>query len=151
DSLAHYQQVLRSVKYDNTNGGPGVHSLTVNFGADDGIVTASTVTATINVAFPVVIDLNGPASGTANSTFWLPSPSGGPISLATATATVTDTQNTNLTSMTVIITGTHTGDQLTFNTSGTSISGNFDGINTLTFNNSDTLDHYQQVLRSIKY
>ena len=43
-------------------------------------------------------------------------------------------------------------DVLSFDTTGTSISGSFAAVTgTVTFSGSDTLAHYQTVLRSVKY
>jgi hypothetical protein len=48
-SLANYQSVLRSVKYDNTSGGPGVGVITVNFSAVDTNAAVSNATSTTQI------------------------------------------------------------------------------------------------------
>jgi hypothetical protein len=50
DTVANYQQVLRTIKYNNTNGTPGVASLTVNIVANDGANLSAAAVATINVS-----------------------------------------------------------------------------------------------------
>ena len=58
----------------------------------------------------------------------------------------------NLASMTATLTTLHTGDVLSANTSGTSISASYDsGTGVLTLSNADSVANYQTVLRSIKY
>ena len=56
----------------------------------------------------------------------------------------------NLASLTAAIVGTHAGDTLTANTSGTSISASY-ASGTLSLTGSDTPAHYQTVLQTIKY
>ena len=46
DSVANYQSVLRSIKYDNTSGGPGV-DVTVNFVGTDAQGSSESAAATI--------------------------------------------------------------------------------------------------------
>ncbi len=49
DTLAHYQQVLRTVTYNNTTGSPGVATETVSVAADDGTNNSTAALATINI------------------------------------------------------------------------------------------------------
>ncbi len=49
DTLAHYQQVLRTVAYNNTTGSPGVAAETVSVVASDGINSSAPALATINI------------------------------------------------------------------------------------------------------
>ena len=50
DTLAHYQQELRFVNYNNTAGGPGTSPVLITFAASDGTVSSTPVTATVNVS-----------------------------------------------------------------------------------------------------
>src|SRR5262249_18445871 len=50
DTLAHYQQALRLISYNNTANGVGVTQQKVTFTATDGTVTSTPVTATVNVS-----------------------------------------------------------------------------------------------------
>ncbi len=103
---------------------------------------------TVTISAPKV-DLNGPtAAGTGFTATWK---NNGAVSITDSTAaTVMDDDSTNLTSMTATIATPSTGDQLTCVTTGTSISSAF-ANGALTLSGSDTLAHYQQVLRTIKY
>jgi hypothetical protein len=50
DTLAHYQQALRFISYNNTTGaGPGVSTVTVNIVATDGALSSNLATSTINI------------------------------------------------------------------------------------------------------
>jgi hypothetical protein len=49
-TLAQYSQELRLVNYSNTAGGPGTTPITATFVANDGAVSSTPVTATINVS-----------------------------------------------------------------------------------------------------
>ena len=48
-SLAAYETVLASVQYNNTSGGPGVASETINIVANDGISNSNTAVSTITI------------------------------------------------------------------------------------------------------
>jgi uncharacterized membrane protein len=50
DTVAHYQQALRFINYNNTLGGPGATPVLATFVASDGMFSSSPVTATINVS-----------------------------------------------------------------------------------------------------
>jgi hypothetical protein len=149
DTAAHYQQVLRTITYDNTNGGPGVPNELVELTASDGALASPTATAAIAIdLYPPVIDLNGAASGMGYSTFWT---NRGPVPVtAEADATIGDADSANLTSLTVALSTPHVGDLLTADTSGTAISASF-AAGTLSLSGSDTVAHYQQVFRTISY
>jgi autotransporter passenger strand-loop-strand repeat protein len=79
---------------------------------------------------------------------------GGAITLATS-GTITDQDSTTLVGATVAITGgtfANDGDVLAATTSGTSITASYSsGTETLTLSGTDTLAHYQQVLRSVSF
>jgi hypothetical protein len=49
DTLAHYQQELRFINYDNTAGGPGVSTITATLVVSDGAQTSAPVTSTIKI------------------------------------------------------------------------------------------------------
>jgi hypothetical protein len=74
-----------------------------------------------------------------------------PVSLLSS-ATASDSDNTHLVSATVSIGSFFTGDQLTFSTGGTSITGNYiSATGVLTFSGVDTFAHYQTVLNSVDF
>ena len=145
DTLAHYQQVLRSITYNNTNGGPGSAPRRSLWPTTDATSTPATATININVS-PVVL-LNSP---TANNTTTLPTPPQWPS--VRGKVSVTDGESGNLVSLTASIASLHTGDVLTDSVAGTSITSSYNaGTGVLTFSGSDTLAHYQQVLGTVKY
>src|SRR4029078_9654116 len=61
---SEYQTVLRTIKYNNTSGGPGVDAVTVNIVANDGTSDSAPSVATITINLPVILDLNGAPAGT---------------------------------------------------------------------------------------
>ncbi len=150
DTVADYQQVLRTIQYNNTSPPLGVNTVTLNFSATDAASNVSTTqTTTIDVA--PVLDLNGGAGGTSFTSSW----SGfGAIPVAitdAAAATVTDAGLANLTQLTATLTTPHAGDTLSANNTGhTAIAVSF-ASNVLTLSGSDTVANYQAVLRTIKY
>ena len=151
DSVADYQAVLRTVKYDNTNGGPGVGSVTVAVVASDGQLTGAEADATVNIVLggpPPAIDLNGAASGTSFTATWNGST---PVKIADPTATIVDTASPNLNSLVVALSANHGGDLLAANNSAApNIQLTF-SAGTLTLSGSDTVANYQAVLRSVTY
>ena len=46
DTAANYQTALRSIKYNNTSGGPGAATDTVSIVGNDGVFTSTTAVAT---------------------------------------------------------------------------------------------------------
>ena len=49
DTVAHYQEALRFINYNNTAGGPGTSPITATFVANDGTHASNPVTSTINI------------------------------------------------------------------------------------------------------
>ena len=124
-SVVDYQQVLRSITYDNTSGGPGTFSASVNFVAYDGVSNSNLAVASVNINPVPMVDLNGTSSGTGFTSLW--TSNSGPVKIADQfNATVTD-NGSNLPSLTATLASPHPGDVLSANTSGTSISGTFTG------------------------
>ena len=62
DSLANYQQVLRTVKYDNTFVTPNTIARTIEFLVNDGSVNSTTATTTLNITSATPINV-GTVSG----------------------------------------------------------------------------------------
>ncbi len=113
---------------------------------------------TISYASPqlAAIDLDANnssgATGSGFVTTW--TENGGPVTIADLDATLTDADSTHLQSMTVTITNRLNGtlESLAANTSGTSITANYNSTTgELTLTGTDTVSNYQQVLRSITY
>ncbi len=148
DLVANYQKLLRTITYDNTNGGPGVPSETLHVLACDGALVSTPAMVTVNIDLtPPVVDLNGAATGTGFTSTW----TGAPESIVDSTSTtVLDTGTGTLLSMALAITTPATGDLLAANTTGTNITSSFNN-GSLTLSGADSLAHYQQVLRTVTY
>jgi len=146
DTLANYQQVLRTVTYSNSSQNPTTTPRTVSFAADDGVTASNTVSTTVDITAvndaPVVTTTAGTTSFTE---------AGGPVTVDSG-VTVTDVDNANLASATVTITNLldSGAETLAANTAGTSITAVY-AAPTLTLTGSDTVAHYQQVLASVTY
>ena len=78
DTVAHYQQVLNTIAYDNLNGSPGVAFETINLVATDDGGLATTTTVAIRVKLPPFVSLGG-ASGSGFTSNWSGS---GPVNIA---------------------------------------------------------------------
>jgi hypothetical protein len=150
DTLAHYQQVLDSVKYSSSNPNPtnsgADASRRVSFVVSDGTLSSATQTTTVNITGtqpPVLSNVAASSSYTV----------GGAATTLSSGTTVGDPESTNLVSGTVSITsGFLTGDTLAATTTGTSISQSYNAATgVLSLTGSDTLADYQSVLDSVKY
>ncbi len=145
DTLAHYQQVLRSVTYANSSQNPATAARSVSFVASDGVVASGAVLVTVNV---VAVNDAPALAGAGSATF---TEDGGPVGVAPA-LTASDVDNTNLASATVTITNLLNAGQeaLAASTGGTAITASYVAP-TLTLSGADTVANYQAVLRSVTY
>ena len=161
DTVAHYQQVLRTATYNNTSQNPDAASRVVNFTVNDGTVDSAVAQTTVSVTpvnDPPVVDMNGAGAGIdSTAAFTEDSPpitGSGPVALGSSAA-VSDVDNANLASATVTLTNHPDGaaESLSANTAGTSIVAAAYNSSTgvLSLSGSDTVAHYQQVMRSVKY
>ena len=133
------------VTFDTSQTASGSRAISV-WVYDDGRLQDAAGVAVYMGPPPSGVDLNGPAAGTATST-WT---SGFAVYIASG-ATITDYDNANLDKLTATITsGLAAGDDLVADTTGTNISASFSG-GVLTLSGPDTVAHYQQVLRSIVF
>ena len=99
-----------------------------------------------------VVDLNGDLVGTGFTAAF--SEDQGPVSIISDEATITDTDSNELTLATVVITNRQNGavETLSADTSGISIVQEFDAAaGLLTLSGVDTVENYQQVLRTVTY
>jgi hypothetical protein len=113
-----------------------------------------TVTATVGSQAATQIEIvNAPAAplaltGGGNTTTYA---EGGPAVAVDPTLTVTDSASPTLTSASVALSaGATSGDVLAATTAGTAISASY-SAGTLTLTGTDTLAHYQAVLRSVTF
>ncbi len=160
DTLAHYQQVLDSVAFNDgenpTNYGSNTTRL-VTWQVMDPSGTAnggSDVNSPINTTTVTITNVNDPPtlSNVATSAHY--TEEAGAVTLSGAVS-VTDPDNLDLVSATVaVISGTfaNDGDVLAANTAGTSITASYNSTTeTLTLSGSDTLANYQSVLDTVTF
>jgi large repetitive protein len=150
DTVADYQQVLRSVGFasssHNPTDGGADPSRTVTWTATDNLGSASSpVTSTIDVTAvddpPVLANVAATARVKMK---------GQAITLSPG-LTVSDADNTTLASATVQVTG-GTGDVLGADITGTGIAAAYNSATeTLQLSGPDTLAHYQQVLDTVTF
>ena len=145
-TLDQYQQVLRTLKYHNTSGGPGFGPVSIEVRTHD-ILQSSNV-AQVSVTIDVIpeIDLNGPPAGIDYSTTWTNS---GSVLVASPSATLAVNYSIS-TQMFVQLAQILPGAVLSADTSGTNLSASFSGSFML-ITGFDTAAHWQQVLRTISY
>jgi lipopolysaccharide export system protein LptA len=149
DTVAHYQQVLRSIQYHNDSVNPNPTERVISFQASDGSEASSLATA--RVAVVPVNEAPGLDPGDVQATFI---ENGNPLQVTAADAMLTDADSTYLAWLRVTLTNPLDGnhESLAADTAGTSISASYDSASgVLLLSGSDTVEHYQQVLRSVQY
>ena len=155
DTVANYQQVLRTVTYDNSSQNPNTTDRTITFVANDGTANSLTATSTVTVSAvndAPVVDLNGAGGGIDFAATF--TEDAGAVGIVDATLTASDVDNANLASATVTITNQLDGaaEVLAANTAGTSIVAAYDsGTGVLSLTGADTVANYQMVLRTVTY
>jgi hypothetical protein len=155
DTVAHYQQVIRSLTYNNDSPEPDTTARVVNVIVNDGTSDSAVATSTVSIT-PVddapSVDLNGPDSGTNFAATF--TEGGAAVAIVGANAAIGDVDSANLNSATITITNLldGTAEILSVDTTDTSITANYTAeTGILALSGSDTLAHYQQVLRTLKY
>jgi hypothetical protein len=158
DTVSNYQQVLRTITYDNSASSPNTTARSISFVANDGTNDSNTGTTTLSIVdnSEPVIDLDADdSSGATGSEFSTTfNEDGGPVAIADADAIITDVDSANLTSLTVSISNLLDGtdEVLAADTSGTSITSSYDSATgVLTLTGADTVANYQHVLRTVTY
>ena len=149
DTVAHYQQVLRSLTFDISTIASDARIVRVA-AFDDGGLASTPGVAIVNLDLLAPrVDLNGSAAGTSNSSTWT-SFANAAVNISSPTATLVDTDSTALSFLTARIVSPSAGDVLTASTAGTNLTASF-AAGLLTLAGSDTLANYQTVLRSIRF
>ena len=155
DTIAHYQQVLRSVTYDNTSNTPDTTARTLSWTVNDGSLDSPAATTTLSVSAAndaPTLDLNGAGAGVDGTASYTEDQ---PATTLAPSAVAADPDNADLQSATVTLTNHPDGvaESLSVDTSGTSITGAAynSGTGVLALSGSDTVADYQQVLRTITY
>lgn len=155
DTVANYQQVLRSITYNNTAGNPDTRDRLISFVANDGTNNSPAAITTLRYGAPPapVLDLNGPGAGINFSTTF--TEGGGAVAIVNSSElTLTDEDSINLASATITLTNRPDGvaEVLAANTAGTNITASYDAATgVLSLSGSDTVGNYQQVLRTLTY
>ncbi len=149
DTPANYQAAIRSVTYQNTNAiSPSTDDRIIEIVAYDWDDASGVVVRTVNILpvndDPVLASIEGSVfaytEGDGETPF-------------TSTITISDTDDTNLESAIIQITGNYFlgEDELTF-TNANGISGSFQAsTGTLTLTGTSSLANYQTALRSVNY
>jgi hypothetical protein len=153
DSLAHYDTVLQSVKFNGgenpTDFGSDTHR-TLSWTVSDGTLASAAVSATLSVVN--VDDAPTLAVTSANSTWTEEQTSPSTVSVITG-ATASDPDNLNLASATVSISGGSffTGDTLSF-TNNNNITGSYNSnTGVLVFSGVDSFADYDTALQSVQF
>jgi len=150
------QALARNITYSNVSEAPPTAARTVQFvvaDGDGGTGAAATKSVTvIAVNDAPVVDLNDGGLGIDTTASF--TEGGGSAVLANG-AVISDLDSANLASLTVTLTTRPDGnatESLSANTAGTSITASYTAsTGVLSLSGSDTLAHYQQVLRTIAY
>jgi RHS repeat-associated protein len=154
-TLAQYQQVLRTIRYNNTSQNPTPTPRTINFVVNDGSTNSAVVASTVSVV-PVndapVLDLNGSTAGINFSTTF--TEDSGFTAIVSSRLSLSDVDNTRMNSATVRIRSLSDpgAEFLTANTTGTNITATYDAsTGLLELRGADAIANYQQVLRTVAY
>ena len=162
-TLARYQQVLRTLRYNNTSQNPNPTPRIINVVVNDGSTDSAIATSTVSI-LPIndvpILDLNGAATGINFSTVFTEDK--GAVPIISNSFSLIDVDNSSLNSATVRIRNLSNpgAEFLSANTTGTNITATYNAaIGTLELSGSDaltepvpaTLANYQQVLRSVTY
>jgi lipopolysaccharide export system protein LptA len=156
DTLAHYQQVLDTVTFNNGSTNPtnfgSNPTRTVVWTLNDGSASNSSSTPVTETISLTGINAPPTLSNVATSANYTEE---GAAATLSGSVSVSDPDDTKLSSATVKITGgTFAGDAdlLAASTTGTSITASYNtSTETLTLSGTDTLAHYQQVLDSVTF
>ena len=120
-TLVSYQQLLRSIKYRNSNGSPSLNTRRITVTINDGSLSASAIAVVIigNIPMAPVVDLNGARSGQDNAVSFT-TKEDSPVDLAPQ-AFITDPDNDNICSAYI----TYTGPGATCTASALSLTSSF--------------------------
>lgn len=157
DTVARFQQVLRTAAYDNSSIAPTVADRSVTVVTTDGQSPSITRTATISIVpfdNPSVVDLNGDDAGFDHAVTYVEGD--GAVAVATDTATITDEDSDVIDEMIVTLDGILDDgfESLAVNVRDTEIVAEFapsTGSIELSLIGPDTVRSFENVLRSLTY
>jgi hypothetical protein len=165
DTLAHYQQVLQTIKYDNTSQNANTTPRVVNFVVNDGSNDSNSPTSTVTIHVvndPPVVDMNGGGSGIDSGPVAFTEDSSptvvgsGPVNLGSS-ATVTDLDNATLSKVTLTLTshpdGVNESLAVTIPGGNPITTGGYNATSgeLLLTGNGATLAQFQTVIQSARY
>ncbi|MFJ3484682.1 immunoglobulin-like domain-containing protein [Pseudomonas sp. NPDC090202] len=159
-TLVDFQNAIKAITFSNTSNNPSTTDRSVTVTVDDGSGTAtatSSSTTTIHVVAvndAPVLDLNTVTDGTGNTgTFTLGHAAVAIANTATSGVSITDADNTTLKSATITIAGYKTGDTLTVGSlpSGITVTGNSNGVVTLSSPAGNSLADFQTAIKAITF
>lgn len=145
-TLANYQTALRSVQFRNTSGSPSTLVRGIDFTVTDG-ETSNTVSTSVNV----VSNNTAPTLGGGGNTVAYTEDD--PATVVNGAITALDSDDTDLESATIQITGNYDSseDELTFADTA-AITGVWSAVTgTLTLTGADAVADYQAALRTVRY
>jgi hypothetical protein len=147
DSVANYQQVLRTVTYDNASANPGTADRLVAFEANDGSTSSNVGVTTLSI-----VPVNDPPSVTATGANLVYTENDGAV-VVDVGLSVQDVDSANLTGATVeFLSGFAPAEDSLGFVDQLGISGSYDpGTGMLTLTGTTTVANYQTALRSVTY
>jgi uncharacterized repeat protein (TIGR01451 family) len=160
DTVANFQQVLRTITYGNASQDPATITRTVTFVVNDGTSDGNTAISTIGVSSvndAPVLDLDADDSGGVGGANYAAifTEDGGPIAIVDPVdLTLSDADHANLESATVTITNLQesASEILTATVGSTSITATYDSATgALTLTGPDSVTNFQQALRTVTY
>ncbi|MDR4481114.1 MAG: tandem-95 repeat protein [Nitrospira sp.] len=160
DTVAHYEQVLRTIRYQNTSDSPTTTSRTIYIRAEDGVAYSNDGTVNLTIVATndaPAVDLNAGGAGQDVTTAFTEQT---PVLIAPV-GTLTDVDSATLTALTVMLTARLDGDgveSLSLNgaattaASGASLTVNYTAATgVLSITGSATPAVYQTVLQGLLY
>lgn len=150
DTLANYQQVLRTLTYDNTSEDPTVGDRLIEVLLNDGTNTSDVAESTISVVAvndAPILDLNGDGEGIDFATTFTEGDD--PVAVVDPGVAIEDTDGDRIFSFTATITNRADGEQEVLNLGESSLFTYENGV--LTFSGELTLADYEQLIASLTY
>jgi hypothetical protein len=154
-SVEDYRVALRAITYSNTSENPDTTPRTLTVVVNDGQYDSGVATTTVTVASvndAPTLDLDGSASGTGYSTYFIRAGAGSTaVAIADIDDVVADVDSANLSGATVTLTNAQAGDVLA--AVGFPMFGITAGIagNVVTLSGSSSAANYQAALQAITF
>ncbi|MDP1955177.1 MAG: tandem-95 repeat protein [Polaromonas sp.] len=156
-TVADYKVALQAITYASTSENPSTTPRSITVVVNDGLVNSNVATTTVNVTAvndAPTLDLDGSASGTGFSTYFVRSgPSSTAIAIADIDRVITDADSANMTGATVTLTNWQASDVLSVGSLPGGISAVISGANSniVTLSGSASAADYQTALSAIRF